>query len=90
MEVFHNGKWGTVCDDGWDMNDASVVCRQLGSLDAVSAPGSAHFGAGSGPIWLDDVDCSGHESTIASCSHGGWGAQYCFHFEDASVICSSK
>ena len=51
MEVFHNGNWGTVCDDDWDMNDASVVCRQVGSpLDAVSAPGSAHFGAGSGQI----------------------------------------
>ena len=90
MEVFHSGNWGTVCDDDWDMNDARVVCRQVGSLHAVSALGSAHFGAGSGPIWLDDVRCSGSESSIANCPHSGWGLGNCLHSEDASVICSSN
>ena len=63
MEIFHNGIWGTVCDDDWDIKDATVVCRQLGSLNAVSAPRSARFGAGSGQIWLDNVGCSGSESS---------------------------
>ena len=90
VEIFHNGIWGTVCDDYWDMNDARVVCRQLGFPDAVSAPGSAHFGAGSGPIWLDNVGCSGSESSIVNCPRSGWGAHNCNHNKDASVICSSK
>ena len=90
MEIFSNGKWGTVCDDYWDINDARVVCRQLGFPDAISAPGSAHFGAGSGQIWLDNVRCSGSESSIENCSHGGWGVEDCGHSEDASVICTSK
>ena len=87
VEIFYNGNWGTVCDDDWDMNDARVVCRQLGFPDAVSAPHSAHFGAGSGQIWLDDVRCSGSESSIINCQHSGWGVENCGHHEDASVIC---
>jgi len=90
VEIFYNGRWGTVCDDGWDMNDTRVVCRQMGFPVAASYLGSAHFGAGSGPIWLDDVFCSGSESSIAHCPHRGWGVEDCEHSEDASVICSSS
>ena len=90
MEIFYNGNWGTVCDHDWDMYNARVVCRQLGFPDAVSAPRSAHFGAGSGQIWLDNVDCLGNESSIVNCQNRGWGVENCGHNEDASVICSSK
>ena len=90
MEIFHNGVWGTVCDDWWDLNDAGVVCRALGYPNASRAPRSAYFGQGSGKIWLDDVNCQGHESSLESCSHRGWDNHDCGHSEDASVICSSK
>ena len=87
VEVFYNNQWGTVCDDYWDINDARVVCRQLGYPGAISAPGSARFGAGSGPIWLDDVNCQGNETSILYCGHRGWGIENCGHHEDASVEC---
>ncbi|CAH1274736.1 TIE1 [Branchiostoma lanceolatum] len=87
VEVLHDGQWGTICDDGWQLNDAHVVCRQLGYTGAAKARGSASFGRGTGQIWLDNVRCAGFETSITDCLHRGWGSHDCDHSEDAGVVC---
>ncbi|XP_038061681.1 deleted in malignant brain tumors 1 protein-like [Patiria miniata] len=90
VEVYYQGSWGTVCDDQFDIHDAAVICHQLGFPSAVRAvSAAAEFSIGSGPIFLDDLECSGDESTLANCSHAGWTEHNCGHLEDAGVICST-
>ena len=89
MELYYNGVWGTVCDNSWDMNDATVVCRQLGFTSASSAPTGAHFGGGVDPVYLDYVGCTGSEGTLMSCDHAGIGQHDCVHSQDAGVVCNS-
>uniref|UniRef100_A0A8C1R695 Uncharacterized protein n=1 Tax=Cyprinus carpio TaxID=7962 RepID=A0A8C1R695_CYPCA len=89
VEVYHDGQWGTVCDDGWELAEAQVVCRQLGFPGAISVKPGGQYGEGSGPIWLDDMNCKGSESSLSDCSFKGWGVTDCSHKEDAGVVCET-
>ena len=88
VEIYHDGAWGTVCDDRFAADDAAVVCRQLGYTGG-EAHRQAAFGAGTGTIWMDDVQCAGSESRLADCAFAGWGVHNCRHSEDVGVSCGA-
>ncbi|XP_057179428.1 deleted in malignant brain tumors 1 protein-like [Triplophysa rosa] len=90
VEMYYNGQWGTVCDNGWDLSDAAVVCRQLDCGDVVEVKGGAYFGQGSGKIWMDAAQCNGSEASLLSCSSTKWDIQNCDHSKDAGVVCTSS
>ena len=78
-----------MCGFLWDIDAARVVCRQLGFRYALKAYRSAHYGQGTGPILLSQVECSGSESSLLSCEHNGIGELYCAHSDDAGVRCGN-
>ncbi|KAL1788599.1 deleted in malignant brain tumors 1 protein [Sigmodon hispidus] len=90
VEVYYANTWGTVCDDNWSIEGAHVVCRQLGCGPALSALPGTSFSPGSGSIILDDVNCTGMESSLAECPHSNWLTHNCGHQEDAGVICADS
>ena len=93
VEIFiePNNTWGTICDDGWDDQDAQVVCRQLGlGIIGTAILGFLPNASPNVPIWLDDVDCNGLESRLIDCQHNGLGNHSCGHHSDAGVTCRTS
>ena len=93
LEVYHDGAWGTVCDDGWNdggptspqgFQNADVACRQLGFA---GAEGLYNPPDGVDPIWMDDVRCVGNEGRLVDCPFSGFGVENCGHNEDIGLRC---
>ncbi|XP_072131441.1 scavenger receptor cysteine-rich domain-containing protein DMBT1-like [Mobula birostris] len=90
LEVWFNDSWGTVCDDSWDLADANVVCRQLRCGLALWAPEDVKMTQAAGPVWLDEVKCTGSEPFLSSCRSSSFGQHDCDHKEDVIVLCSGS
>lgn len=95
VAVFHNGKWGTICDDSWNYRDADVVCKQLGFESAYRIFYRAYYGQGPGTlneIWIDQINCPNSAKTILDCQPppSQWGIHDCKKNEDAGVDCLRK
>ncbi|KAJ1470395.1 SRCR-like domain-containing protein, partial [Baffinella frigidus] len=94
LDIFHDGAFGSICDDSATQGSAEVACRQLcfaseGASVQSGGQGGGASGAtpGTGAIWLDEVRCAGTEAAIQDCPHNGWGNHNCIHAEDLGVCC---
>ncbi|XP_032869685.1 scavenger receptor cysteine-rich type 1 protein M160-like [Amblyraja radiata] len=91
VEVWYNGTWGTVCTEKLSTVEAEVICKQLecGPLESMVYD-VRKYGQGSGPIWIDEMKCSSHESALWQCQFDPWGQHNCDHREDAGVSCKGN
>ncbi|PSN40047.1 hypothetical protein C0J52_20193 [Blattella germanica] len=83
------GKWGSICDDEWDMREATVVCHQLGYEKPYRVTHSSMFGPARRRFWMDNLYCTGEEKNLSSCRFDGWGSNDCTSSEAAGVVCMS-
>ena len=60
-------------------------------LDDVEAFTGSRFGGGTGPIFLDELGCTGTETSLLQCNRfTGLGLHSCDHSQDAGVSCRGK
>ncbi len=79
-----------MCDNGWDLTEAAVVCKEVNCGKVIEAKSAAYFGPGVGPVWIDDTQCTGSEASLVNCITTKWGIQSCEHLKDAGVTCNSE
>ena len=82
-----NRQWRPLCDDGWNLRSATVVCRQLNLGPPVSIYSHAstlrviEYG-------IERLICEGTESNIAECDYSTGSTYGCHQDEAAGVVCS--
>ena len=87
VEVYYAGKWGTINRYNWDLNDATVVCRQLGYSTALMA-GYGLFCSAAVPEWFRNFKCYGNESSLDQCT---WDFLTISSYAScANVMCKDK
>ena len=84
--MFINGN--PVCDDGWNLIAAHVVCKQLNFSRAVRTTNSSKFGLVGATYAMDDVVCQGNETQLGDCQHAT--EDNCDATEAAGVVCDPR
>ncbi|XP_076379231.1 uncharacterized protein LOC143259719 isoform X2 [Megalopta genalis] len=92
VEVKILGAWGQVCDDGFGMNDANVICKELGFvLGALEIRPGGFYGNLDPPtrFMVDQLQCRGNESSLRECDFEGWGVHNCQPEEAVGIVCKT-
>ena len=85
LEVFYDGQWGYVCDDGWIEVNGDVICHILGYGDAISNRTSYY--SSDVNYRLNYINCIGGEDTLLDCSYGVYMPYSCSSHEHVYISC---
>ncbi|XP_076082552.1 scavenger receptor cysteine-rich domain superfamily protein-like [Mytilus galloprovincialis] len=93
VEIKIDGTWSSLCDEEWNDNEATIICKMLTAyplnrLVQGKAFRNSYFGEGSGTAMLSNLKCNGTEVDLLHCSMKKGGRPNCDHSHDAGVSCS--
>ncbi len=87
--MIHLSAWNSVCDAAFDQQDAEVVCRELDCGAPVQVLGAAAFDKGDTPMWTQEIQCRGNESSISFCPTSSL-KHNCTHENAIGLLCSGN
>ncbi|XP_063348700.1 scavenger receptor cysteine-rich type 1 protein M130-like [Pelmatolapia mariae] len=87
LQVKSNQRWSSVCEADFDLQDAEVVCRELGCGPPSLLQG-ALYGEVEAPVWSREFQCGGHESALLDCRSSGSARSSCSPGKAAGLTCS--
>lgn len=91
VEVFYNGTWGSVCSNGMSQLTAVTVCKHLGCGEGGRIATDFKYGRGSGPTWLDHIECTEQHSSLWQCQSDPWDPQSCDNrAEETHITCTGN
>lgn len=91
LEVFYNGTWGSVCSNQMTPVTARIVCKQLNCGDDGEIAPDFAYGQGSGPMWLDRIECHKHHRSLWQCLSEPWDPKSCgTKAEETHITCTGN
>ena len=91
VEICLNRAWGTICNNSFSISDAAVVCRQLRyHFNGSQVLSTSNFSQASGPIFLDELACTGNEDRVEDCGGPAPGLHTSTHAQDTAIRCMGK
>ncbi|NXC44933.1 WC11 protein, partial [Penelope pileata] len=91
LEVFYNGTWGSICSNHMSQLTAITVCKHLNCGDGGEIERDFKYGRGSGPTWLDHIECTEQHSSLWQCQSDPWDPQSCDNrAEETHISCTGR
>ena len=90
VQMYYNRTWGWVCAEQWDKQDADVVCKELGYTGSSTIYNGSTGGQGNDTLFMNNIHCTGNESSLVSCARGGWTHLGCRFGQIAGAVCTGQ